>query len=148
MSFNIYKAYQLNAAESILDPDELAHYRRICRWYSKTFHTALHIVFTLPFDTVLTNYYEQTMEDMPFNALFDQVIEDFLPELQEERTKEDQDYAKALEDEQAMTLARAEAKRLKAHINPIKPQSLKQDVKDQSPQPGDVLMSFDNIEEP
>jgi hypothetical protein len=38
--------------------------RRIFRWYSKTFYTALHVVETLPLEDILRAWWEQKYEDM------------------------------------------------------------------------------------
>lgn len=38
--------------------------RNIFRWFSKEFHTPLHIVETLPFEDVLVHYFESTYEDL------------------------------------------------------------------------------------
>lgn len=149
---NLYMGFQIQAAESVLDPDEAAYYRRICRWYSTKFHTPLMEVYKLSTDHVLTNYYESVMEAIPYNDLYDQVKEDHLPELVEIDDKENEDFARALEEEQALTIAKAEAKRLqqagrlKTDIPQQKQQSLT--TVDQSPQPGDVSMKFDDPQEP
>jgi uncharacterized protein (UPF0147 family) len=40
------------------------HFRRICRWYSTTFHTPLAEVDSLPMDFVLQAFFENRFEDM------------------------------------------------------------------------------------
>lgn len=149
---NLYRGYQIQAAESVLDPSEDYYYRKICRWYSETFHTPLTQVYTLSIDHVLQNYYESVLEKVPYNDLFEQVKEDFLPELVEQDDKEAEAYAKDLEKEQAITLARQMAKRIGA--NPPqpqqKPQSLTQGPSPEvnpSPHPGDISLTFDDESE-
>lgn len=97
---NLYRSYQIQAAEVVLDPNEQYYYRKICRWYSKTFHTPLNQVELLPMDHVLTNYYESTMESIPYNELYDIVIDDFLPEIQKENEDDLNEFIKILEEEQ------------------------------------------------
>lgn len=57
-------AVQLIALRSVVKPDGDYFVRRICRWYSREFHTPLHEVEELPLDYVLTQYFESTFEDM------------------------------------------------------------------------------------
>jgi primosomal protein N' len=102
----LYKSIQIKAIESVLDPDDTYSYRRICRWYSKTFHTPLHDVYSLDFEHVLSNYYESTFEEIPYNDLYDIAIEDFIPELAEQNNEDAEQYAKDLEAEQVRTLER------------------------------------------
>lgn len=140
---NLYRGYQIQAAESVLDPNEVYYYRKICRWYSETFHTPLHEVHKLPADTVLTNYYESIMEKIPHNDLYDQVKVDFLPDLVAKDEEDNEAYAQALEAEQQLTMARNIAKKLKNQQNP---QSLTQE--NPPAQPADVSLKFDDPQEP
>jgi len=102
----LYKSIQIKAIESVLDPDDQYSFRRICRWYSKTFHTPLQDVYNLDFEHVLSNYYESTFEEIPYNDLYDIAIEDFIPELAEQNNEDAEQYAKDLEAEQIRTLER------------------------------------------
>ena len=61
---NHYDALKLLALRAVMKPDGEASYRSICRWYSTTFHTPLHLVDELPEDDVLLAYFESTYEDM------------------------------------------------------------------------------------
>ena len=132
---NLYRSYQIKAAEDVLDPDEQAFFRKICRWYSKSFHTPLHLVESLPIDHILTNYYESTMEAIPYNDLYDIVIEDFLPEIQEENETNLQEFIEELEAEQAEQQQR---KALKTQPAPIsKPKATKKRNKPESLQDSD-----------
>lgn len=142
--FNLYRAYQLEAAEKILEPDESAYFRKICRWYSKNFHTPLFQVYKLPIDHVLTNYYESTMEDIPYNDLIDLTVQDFLPELAEQEEDGNDAYAKALEEEQQLTLDKKNPKIAKI-ANKQQSLDISHD-KDQPSQPDDVVMVFPDEE--
>ena len=55
---DIFEAVKLNALESVVNPDSEYYLRFMFRWYSKTFHTPLHMVPDLPLVEVLTAYYE------------------------------------------------------------------------------------------
>lgn len=61
---NHYEALQLLALRAVEKPDGEARLRGICRWYSKTFHTPLHVVEELDEDDVLTAYFESIYEEM------------------------------------------------------------------------------------
>lgn len=118
---NLYRSYQIQAAESVLDGNESYFYRKICRWYSAKFHTPLITVETLPIDHILTNYYESTMEVIPYNDLFDLVIEDFLPEIQKENEESLEEFMKEMEEEQAEQLAKKAGIKPKISDKPDKP---------------------------
>jgi hypothetical protein len=47
-----------------MEGDFLYHFRRICRWYSTTFHTPLAEVDSLPMEYVLQQFFEHTFEGM------------------------------------------------------------------------------------
>lgn len=159
----LYKSIRISAAESVLDPDDEYIYRKICRWYSKTFHTPLVQVLVLDPEHVLTNYYESTMEDIPYNDLYDITIEEFIPDLAEKQDQDAEEYAKALEEEQARTLAiKAKKAKIEQSINhpdqtmgniknDNKQQSLTHKSElDQSSQTEEINLTFDdeNPEEP
>lgn len=61
---SLSKALRILALKSVLDPDVDYYYRKIFRWYSKEFHTPLHIVDDLPLEDVLQAYYESRYEDV------------------------------------------------------------------------------------
>ena len=61
---DLYEALRLRAIRAVQKPDEGAYLRYIHRWYSRTFHTPLHVVEELDPVDVLTAFYEQTYEDM------------------------------------------------------------------------------------
>ena len=61
---NYFDSLKLIALRAVMKPDGEATYRSICRWYSTTFHTPLHVVEELPQEDVLTAHFEATYEDM------------------------------------------------------------------------------------
>jgi hypothetical protein len=118
---NKYEALKLLALRAVMKPDEAAHYRNICRWYSTTFHTPLHTVEELPEEDVLTAYYEATFEEMQDQERQEQLTK--LLETEEERVQRQR--AKDVEAAEAFEFARmlaAEAKReeAKAKIAEVK----------------------------
>jgi hypothetical protein len=61
---DLFEAIEISALKSVLKPDDEYFLRRIFRWYSEKFHTALHEVEDLPLDDVLTTYFECSFELM------------------------------------------------------------------------------------
>lgn len=70
---NYYEALRLRAIRAIQKPDEDAQLRHIHRWYSRTFHTPLHMVAELDPVDIFTAFYEQTYEDMDENEREDEL---------------------------------------------------------------------------
>lgn len=58
------ESIQIQALLDVMEGDFLYHYRRICRWFSTTFHTPLAEVDSLPMEYVLQNFFENRFEDM------------------------------------------------------------------------------------
>jgi hypothetical protein len=61
---SLSKAARVLALKSVLYPDDLYYLRRIFRWYSRNFHTPLHVVGELPLEDVLEAYYEDNYEHL------------------------------------------------------------------------------------
>lgn len=64
MPIDYYSALRLHAIRAVQKPDIDSNLRYIHRWYSKTFHTPLHVVADLDPEDILTAFYETTYEDM------------------------------------------------------------------------------------
>lgn len=109
----IYYAQQLKAVKAILEESDEFFYRKICRWYSKEFNTELTEVYKLPFPFLLQHYYEDRLDEMDYNELYDFACAELLPEFMKQREDEDQAFADSLIEEQKRTLE-AKAKRDKA----------------------------------
>ena len=61
---NIYEYLEILALHSVsTDKDSSYVYRKICRWFSRSFHTPLPQVIDLPVEFVLQNYYEFQFEN-------------------------------------------------------------------------------------
>jgi len=58
------ESIQIQALLDVMEGDFLYHYRRICRWFSTTFHTPLAEVDSLPMEYVLQQFFENRFEDM------------------------------------------------------------------------------------
>lgn len=142
--YNIYKHFKLKALDSTLDPDDGYIYRKICRWYSTNFATPLHKVYKLPVQQILINYYEASLEKVKHNDVIDIAIEDFFPQMLEQQEQDDEAFLKALEEEQAIALARLQASNIskishnKPPISHNKPLEKKED---------DIELEFD-MDEP
>lgn len=109
----LYHSEQLKAANAILNDTPDYFYRKVCRWYSKNFHTPLMQVFGLPYHHVLQHYYEHHMDQMTYNQTLDYVKSELLPVFIDKEEEANAAYAKALEREQAATLAKKKAREAK-----------------------------------
>src|SRR5277367_2319090 len=67
--FGFVQSLRILALDAVLRPDGEAFWRHVCRWYSKTFHTPLHVVEDLPVDVVYQHYYEGIYEDLDAEEL-------------------------------------------------------------------------------
>ena len=94
-NFNIYQIKQLEAITAVLARNEAYQYRKICRWFSRAYSTPLKEVEQLPWDYLLTHYYEAQLEDMDYNNVFDLATENYI----EEFVNEDEVLKKKLEEE-------------------------------------------------
>ena len=109
----VYESLQLDAIKSVLLNDRVYFERKVRRWYSKTFSTPLPQVFTLPWDHVLTHYYEATLENLDYNDVYNLAVKDYVPEFADQEEKENREFAQSLIKEQKATLAKKEAKKQK-----------------------------------
>tara|TARA_R100000951_G_C2553418_1_gene153213 strand:- start:222 stop:563 length:342 start_codon:yes stop_codon:yes gene_type:complete len=62
-------------------------------------------------DEILTHYYENQMEELGYNTVFEIATREYIPELAEEFEEENKEFARALVKEQKATLKKAEAKK-------------------------------------
>lgn len=94
---NYWDSFRYIALKNVLNPDTDFYLRRLMRWYSKTFHTPLHIVEEeIPIEHVLLAYFEEKYESLEPDD-----IEDLKLELLE--TPEEKAEKLALADEEDAT---------------------------------------------
>ena len=139
----IYEALQTEVIADILTHSDMNFFRKVCRWYSTTFHTPLDQVINgdiMQWDEILLHYYETQMEGIGYNEVYEVATKEYIPELAEQYEEENREFAKALVKEQKETLKKAKAKEKKA--------ALKQNNnKELTPPPPPMKLSFDNDEE-
>lgn len=122
--FGIVKAARLLALKAVLDPDEEYYVRRVFRWYSRNFHTPLHMVPDLPLEEVLEAYYENVYEEVVAEdepGKLEEAIRE-LVETDEERQKREMAEAGndiVTEDFLRKIMAEEELKRLKKKAGAI-----------------------------
>lgn len=124
--FNIFRAKQIEAAQGILEDSESAFFRKVCRWYSKNFSTPLDEVLAcsrMQWDDMLLHFYEDSMENVMYNDIFDMACANLLPEMQEKIEEENRLYAEALVEEQKRTLEKKKLKE-KKKIEKKEPQNI------------------------
>lgn len=62
---NIYDAIRAIALRDVVKQDDSEYaIRKVLRWYSKTFHTPLHLAEELPIEYVLQAYWEENYENL------------------------------------------------------------------------------------
>ena len=61
---NPYEAIKLLALRSVLKPDPDYFVRKICRWFSTTYHTPISQVYDMPIEEVLQAYFEAKYDAM------------------------------------------------------------------------------------
>lgn len=115
--FDFYKTLKDIALANVLEPDSEAYYRSICRWYSTTFSTPLHVVmYELDFSDVLLHYFEHFYEkrlgssEEDEEAVWIEAMRTINPDFDEEEEESVQEFIRMLEDEQAAKDARKAAK--------------------------------------
>jgi len=116
---NIYQVEQLRAIDGFLSHKPDFSYRKICRWFSKTFNHPLLEVLEMPMPVILQHYYESQVEDADYNNIYELAQTDYLPEFMEDREIEDAAFAESLIEEQKQTL-RKKAKRDKREKEAIR----------------------------
>lgn len=114
--YNLYNQIQTEAVANALLKSDISFFRKVCRWYSKTFSTPLHLVMegnVVAWDEVLTHYYEDQIEDVSYDKIYEIACREYVDEIAEEVEKEDEEYAKALIKEQKKTLKKKKEKEAK-----------------------------------
>ncbi len=82
---DLWESIQHEAMQAVVDPDDEAWIRRVCRFYSRTFHTPLHLVRELPLEDVLLAYFEELFEGLSEEDREERI--EFLLATPEERKK-------------------------------------------------------------
>jgi len=151
----IYEEVQTQVISDLLHRNDMNFFRKVCRWYSTTFHTPLHIVMDcreVQWDEILTHYYESQMEELGYNQIYDVATREYIPELAEQYEEENKEFAQALVKEQKETLKKAEAKKRasnsqKTIVSGAKKEEPKPDNKELPAPPPPMNLTFDDDEE-
>lgn len=114
----LYKAEQLKAAQAVLEDTNDFFYRKVCRWYSKTFSTELTKVYDMPFHFILQQYYEEKLSEKDYNETFQYVTDNLLGEFIKKKEMEDQAFMESLLKEQAERSARKKIKQQEENKEP------------------------------
>ena len=89
---NTFDALNLLALNAAKNPDSESNHRFVMRWYSKTFHTPLHVVMSqIPVEDVWLAFFEERYQNMDPEQL-DEFIAQALetPEERRERLSEEE----------------------------------------------------------
>ena len=113
---SIYECLQVNAIFDKLTQNDMFFFRKICRWYSEKFHTPLHEVMegsVVGWDEILKHYYEYNIDSQSYNEIFELAMKEYLPEFADDWERQNEEFAKALIEEQKMLQEKAKKKKLK-----------------------------------
>jgi hypothetical protein len=109
------------ALANVVDPNSEYFYRFICRWYSKTFHTPLHEVFTLPFQDVALAYFEEGYEMMEEEDRFEDMMKAVDPDFDSKEEESIQEFISMIEEEEEnKRRAKKEKEKLEGQVQPDK----------------------------
>lgn len=108
-------------------------HRKICRWYSEKFSTKLLEVMELPWDHVISTYYEYMYENMSKKDMEDFAKASFAPDLVEEEEKSNEEFAREVE-----------RKIREKSLQKNKTESLDSD---NLKQPKDISLTFNDLDE-
>lgn len=138
------------ALANVADPTTEYFYRYMCRWYSKTFHTPLHVVFTLPFQDVALAYFEEGYESMDEDDRFEEMMRAIDPDFDAKEEESIQDFISMIEEEEEnKRLAKAEKDKAKGFavqdtptLAPNTSSADKRQVPINNPPPKEVVRTF------
>ena len=133
---NTIRSLQLIALKDILvEQSEDSKWRQICRWYSKTFATPLHVVEDLPRLDILQHYIEENYENLEEaelqleldrilskddmsvaleKAKEDSKLDELEKQIKEEKTQKKQEVKKELDVKKLEQLSQAESELLES----------------------------------
>lgn len=100
----LYESLQLEAIEGKLTGSLAYFERKVRRWFSKEFSTPLMDTYKIPWQTILLNYYEDAIDSMSTNDVFDKAVFEYLPEFKKQAEEEDREFAQSLLEEQKATI--------------------------------------------
>jgi hypothetical protein len=122
MDANTLKAIQVLALRSVEDPTFEDFFERVCRWYSKSFSVPLPDVESIPDEKILRAYFEEHYYELAtsdsdedfakYKKLRETVLGLFdgsLDEVEEVKEKEDDEWAKQIEEDLRKEIAAQKA---------------------------------------
>lgn len=92
----VYKCLENICISNYLDTSNDYLFNKVCREYSKVFHTPLHIVHTLPLIDVMKAFLEERLDSMSYNEVYDLFLKNNMPEVLEEEEASDEEFAKQM----------------------------------------------------
>jgi hypothetical protein len=129
----IIESCKAEAIAGRLAPNEVNEWRYYCREYSKTFHTPLHVVLTMPPEQVILPFFEEQLgkknlsEPDQFEAIVEEIRRLQDPNYDENKEKSEDDYVKGIE--------AWEAERVRKGAPIPRPNKKKKKVEAEEPEP-------------
>lgn len=122
---HVFEAVRVIALRNVVKENNPDYFmRRVYRWYSKTFHTPLHVVDELPPEFILQHYWEEHFEDMEDMQLVNHVKAATKTEAEKKKEDKDWDAQQAEEVEFAQAIGSSIGKK-DAKIKDLKPEPIK-----------------------
>jgi hypothetical protein len=134
-SGGIYEHLQLIALEEHLHPNESAFFRKLCRWFSATFHTSILDTEQQPMEYILRHYFEYKLENMSEIELEQHKRLILYKEKVDEEEKDDDEFAEKLE----LEFIKSKQKQLNSAIKDVKKQISKAPIPELPP---DINLKF------
>jgi hypothetical protein len=97
LSHEYYTDIQKQSLAEVYEGNAVYLHRKICRWYSEKFSTKLIDVMNLPWEHVISNYYESMYESMSKKDLEEAARIAFTPDLVAAEEQENEDFAREIE---------------------------------------------------
>ena len=97
---DVYEHLEVLALHSVSTGKDPSYvYRKICRWFSREFHTPLPQVIKLPVEFVLQNYYEYQFESLQEEELFKIMRYHADPDYVETQKSDDDEFFRQVQEE-------------------------------------------------
>lgn len=100
VDLNVLKSLRIISLAEADDQTLSAWHKSLCRWYSREFHTPLHLVLEMPAETIFTVYYEDMFWNLKtgsekqqeaLNEIIATVLSEEDPNIQIEEQNEEQE---------------------------------------------------------
>lgn len=115
-----FESLKLIALDNVIHEKGDYGLRHVFRWYSREFHTPLHVVENLPLEDIMTHYFECQYEDMEDHHRQEEIRNLLQTEEEKQRIKYERDLDRYNDIEYAKNTAKKEAARIERNAEALK----------------------------